>query len=112
MWLLPDLLIVDPLGGHLAALAEEDEVVDVVPVLDVVQALVYLAAQPVTYHGCPANAPEQLAVFRELVCYFVELSRVAPLVGSHECEEVISGLGTEPRMRHCEGPKRKTVAGY
>jgi hypothetical protein len=51
-----------------------------------------------------------LAVSRELVGYFVELSRVTPLVGPYECEEVISGLGTESRMRHGEGPKRKTVA--
>ena len=41
----PDLLIVDPVGGHLAALAEEDEVVDVIPVLDDVETLVDLAAQ-------------------------------------------------------------------
>lgn len=40
----PDLLIVDSVGGHLSALAEVDEVVDVVPVLDDVQALVDLAA--------------------------------------------------------------------
>jgi hypothetical protein len=41
----PDLLIVGPVGGHLTALAEEDEVVDVVPVFGDVQAFVDLPAQ-------------------------------------------------------------------
>ena len=41
----PDLLIIDPVGCHLAALAEVDEVVDVVPVLDDVQTFVDFPAQ-------------------------------------------------------------------
>jgi hypothetical protein len=40
-----DLLILDPVGGELAAAAVEDEAVGAVPVLDDVEALVDLAAK-------------------------------------------------------------------